>query len=140
MKQIITLLLLFSLSILCAVGLEQYQATGNGLSAKLQQIQEQPMVLQPANIDEGDTSAQTATIMKTYALHEKDTGSSDVQIAVLTERINQLSGHLKAHNHDQNTRRSLLKIIGRRRRLLAYLSREDINRYRDLIGKLGLRK
>ena len=67
MKQIITLLLLFSLSILCAVGLEQYQATGNGLSAKLQQIQEQPMVLQPANIDEGDTSAQTATIMKTYA-------------------------------------------------------------------------
>ncbi len=81
-----------------------------------------------------------AAIMKTYALHEKDTGSSDVQIAVLTERINQLSDHLKLHSHDQHTRRSLLKLIGRRRRLLAYLSREDINRYRDLIGKLGLRK
>jgi small subunit ribosomal protein S15 len=63
-------------------------------------------------------------IMKSYAINEKDTGSSDVQVAVLTERINQLSGHL----------------IGRRRRLLAYLSREDVNRYRTLIGKLGLRK
>ena len=79
-------------------------------------------------------------IMKSYAINEKDTGSSDVQVAVLTERINQLSGHLKSHSHDQHTRRSLLKLIGRRRRLLAYLSREDINRYRTLIGKLGLRK
>ena len=79
-------------------------------------------------------------LMKSYALHENDTGSSDVQIAVLTERINQLSGHLKEHTHDQHTRRSLLKLIGRRRRFLAYLSREDINRYRTLIGKLGLRK
>ena len=81
-----------------------------------------------------------STIMKSYAIHENDTGSSDVQIAVLTERINQLSGHLKEHSQDQHTRRSLLKLIGRRRRLLAYLSREDINRYRILIGKLGLRK
>lgn len=79
-------------------------------------------------------------IMKSYAINEKDTGSSGVQVAVLTERINQLSGHLKDHSHDQHTRRSLLKLIGRRRRLLAYLSREDINRYRTLIGKLGLRK
>ena len=79
-------------------------------------------------------------IMKSYAINEKDTGSSDVQVAVLTERINQLSGHLKSHTHDQHTRRSLLKLIGRRRRLLAYLSREDVNRYRTLIGKLGLRK
>ena len=79
-------------------------------------------------------------IMKSYAINEKDTGSSDVQVAVLTERINQLSGHLKSHSHDQHTRRSLLKLIGRRRRLLAYLSREDVNRYRALIGKLGLRK
>jgi small subunit ribosomal protein S15 len=79
-------------------------------------------------------------IMKSYAINEKDTGSSDVQVAVLTERINQLSGHLKSHSHDQHTRRSLLKLIGRRRRLLAYLSREDVNRYRVLIGKLGLRK
>jgi len=79
-------------------------------------------------------------LMKSYAIHEKDTGSSDVQIAVLTERINQLSGHLKDHSHDQHTRRSLLKLIGRRRRLLAYLSREDLNRYRTVIGKLGLRK
>ena len=79
-------------------------------------------------------------IMKSYAINEKDTGSSDVQVAVLTERINELSGHLKSHSHDQHTRRSLLKLIGRRRRLLAYLSREDVNRYRTLIGKLGLRK
>ncbi len=79
-------------------------------------------------------------IMKSYAINEKDTGSSDVQVAVLTERVNQLSGHLKSHSHDQHTRRSLLKLIGRRRRLLAYLSREDVNRYRTLIGKLGLRK
>ena len=79
-------------------------------------------------------------IMKSHAINEKDTGSSDVQIAVLTERVNQLSGHLKEHSHDQHTRRSLLKLIGRRRRLLAYLSREDINRYRTIIGKLGLRK
>jgi len=78
--------------------------------------------------------------MKSHALHEKDTGSSDVQVAVLTARILQLSGHLKAHSHDQHTRRSLLKLIGRRRRLLAYLSRTDVNRYRTLIGKLGLRK
>ncbi len=83
---------------------------------------------------------QKQSIMKTYSLHEKDTGSSDVQIAVLTERINQLSGHLKIHAHDQHTRRSLLILIGRRRRLLAYLSRTDVNRYRTLIGKLGLRK
>jgi small subunit ribosomal protein S15 len=81
-----------------------------------------------------------AVIMKSYAIRENDTGSADVQIAVLTERINQLSGHLKEHTHDQHTRRSLLRLIGRRRRLLAYLSREDINRYRTLIGKLGLRK
>ena len=80
------------------------------------------------------------SVMKAYALHEKDTGSSDVQVAVLTERIIQLSGHLKDHTHDQHTRRSLLKLIGRRRRLLAYLSQEDVNRYRTLIGKLGLRK
>ena len=80
------------------------------------------------------------SVMKAYALHEKDTGSSDVQVAVLTERIIQLSGHLKDHTHDQHTRRSLLKLIGRRRRLLAYLSQEDVNRYRSLIGKLGLRK
>jgi len=80
------------------------------------------------------------SIMKSYAINEKDTGSADVQIALLTERVTQLSTHLKAHGRDQHTRRSLLKLIGRRRRLLAYLSREDINRYRNLIGKLGLRK
>lgn len=80
------------------------------------------------------------TIMKSYGMHETDTGSSDVQVAVLTARINQLSEHLKAHSHDQHTRRSLLKLIGRRRRLLGYLSSTDITRYRTLIGKLGLRK
>jgi small subunit ribosomal protein S15 len=80
------------------------------------------------------------TIIKSYAIHEKDTGSSDIQIAVLTDRINQLSEHLKLHSHDQHTRRALLMLIGRRRRLLSYLNRTDVNRYRNLIGKLGLRK
>jgi small subunit ribosomal protein S15 len=79
-------------------------------------------------------------IISDYKLHEGDTGSSEVQVALLTERINQLAEHLKAHPHDQHTRRGLLKLIGQRRRLLAYISKTDVKSYRSLIAKLGLRK
>ena len=73
-------------------------------------------------------------------LHEGDTGSTEVQVALLTERINQLTSHMADNQHDYHSQRGLLKLVGRRRRLLAYLSREDIGRYRKLITKLGLRK
>jgi small subunit ribosomal protein S15 len=79
-------------------------------------------------------------IISDYKLHEGDTGSSEVQVALLTERINQLAEHLKAHPHDQHTRRGLLKLIGQRRRLLAYISKSDVKSYRSLIARLGLRK
>jgi len=73
-------------------------------------------------------------------LHEKDTGSTEVQVAQLTERINQLTGHMAENQHDYHSQRGLLKLVGRRRRLLAYLFREDVKRYRKLISRLGLRK
>ncbi|MFC2051003.1 30S ribosomal protein S15 [Chloroflexota bacterium] len=79
-------------------------------------------------------------IISDFKVHEGDTGSSEVQVALLTERINQLSEHLKAHTHDEHTRRGLLKLIGQRRRLLAYVSKRDVKRYRSLITRLGLRK
>ena len=75
-----------------------------------------------------------------FRLSENDTGSVEVQMALLTERINQLTEHLKLHPHDHHTRRALLKLIGRRGRLSAYLSMTDSGRYLSLIGKLGLRK
>jgi small subunit ribosomal protein S15 len=81
-----------------------------------------------------------ADIIKKFAHNEGDTGSTEVQVALLTERINQLTGHMVANRHDYHTQRGLLKLVGQRRRLLAYLSREDIDRYRRLIAKLGLRK
>lgn len=86
-----------------------------------------------------DKGKKTAVISD-YKVHESDTGSAEVQVAVLTERIRELAEHLKVHPHDHNSRRGLLKLIGRRRYLLVYLSREDSKRYRDLIGRLGLRK
>ena len=79
-------------------------------------------------------------IISDFKVHEGDNGSAEVQVALLTERINQLSEHLKAHPHDQDTRRGLLKLIGQRRRLLAYISKGDVKRYRSLITRLGLRK
>lgn len=79
-------------------------------------------------------------IIGTYSLHEKDTGSAPVQIALLTDRITHLTEHLKEHKHDEHSRRGLLKMVGRRRRLLKYLSRTDQQAYRELIGKLGLRR
>ena len=74
------------------------------------------------------------------ATHEGDTGSPEVQIAVLTKRINDLNAHLKEHPHDHHSRRGLLKMVGHRRNLLAYLREKDIERYRTLIARLGLRK
>ena len=74
------------------------------------------------------------------ATHEGDTGSPEVQIAVLTKRINDLTEHLKAHPKDHHSRRGLLKMVGHRRNLLNYLTKKDINRYRAIIEKLGLRK
>jgi small subunit ribosomal protein S15 len=79
-------------------------------------------------------------IISKFGLREGDTGSTEVQIALLTERINQLTGHMMANRHDYHTQRGLLKLVGQRRRLLAYLSREDVGRYRSLIARLGLRK
>ena len=79
-------------------------------------------------------------IMKEYARSEGDTGSVEVQVAVLTAEINRLTEHLKVHKKDYHSNRGLMKMVGRRRRFLAYLREEDVNRYRDLVGKLGLRK
>ena len=81
-----------------------------------------------------------SSIMETYKVKEGDTGSTEIQVAILTERINQLTRHMAASKHDFNTQRGLLKLVGQRRRLLNYLSKEDVGRYHQLIGKLGLRK
>ena len=79
-------------------------------------------------------------IINDYQVHGSDTGSPEVQVALLTERINQLIEHLKIHAHDHHSRRGLLKLVGQRRRLLAYLVRNDVDRYRAVIGRLGLRR
>ena len=81
-----------------------------------------------------------AEIIETYQAREGDTGSTEVQVAILTERIVQLTKHMSANRHDYHTQRGLLKLVGQRRRLLSYLSREDVGRYNSLIKKLGLRK
>jgi len=79
-------------------------------------------------------------IIKNFELHKGDTGSTEVQVAMLTERINQLTKHMADNRHDYHSQRGLLKLVGQRRRLLAYLSREDVSRYHSLIARLGLRK
>ncbi len=79
-------------------------------------------------------------IIQEYHVHDSDTGSPEVQVAILTTRINALIEHLKAHKHDQSSRRGLLKLVGQRRRHLAYLSHKDPDRYKELIARLGLRK
>ena len=79
-------------------------------------------------------------IIKDFAIHEGDTGSPEVQIAVLTRRIADLTEHLKQHKHDHHTRRGLMALVGRRRRMLTYLRDTDITRYRTLIERLGLRR
>ncbi|MDQ2715026.1 MAG: 30S ribosomal protein S15 [Chloroflexota bacterium] len=78
-------------------------------------------------------------IVENSRIHEADTGSPEVQVSILTTRINQLTEHLKIHKHDLHSRRGLLKLVGQRRRLLAYLSKKSPDRYRALIAKLGLR-
>lgn len=78
-------------------------------------------------------------IIDEFKINEKDTGSAEVQVAILTKRINELNEHLKVHKHDHHSRRGLLKMVGKRRNLLKYLKNKDINRYRTLIEKLGIR-
>ncbi|MBQ3436024.1 MAG: 30S ribosomal protein S15 [Bacilli bacterium] len=86
------------------------------------------------------TKEAKAKIVKEYARGKNDTGSAEVQIAILTEEINELTDHLKEHIHDYHSRRGLLKKVGQRRNMLAYLAKTDVKRYRELIKKLGLRK
>ncbi len=85
-------------------------------------------------------SENKATIIGVYQTHTNDTGSPEVQVALLTERINSIIEHLKTHIHDHHSRRGLLKLVGRRRRLLAYLRQKDKSRYLSLIDRLGLRR
>lgn len=86
-----------------------------------------------------DKEGKTDIINK-FELHEGDTGSTEVQVALLTERINQLTRHMATNRHDYNSQRGLLKLVGQRRRLLTYLSKQDVGRYHNLITKLSLRK
>ncbi|KNZ68253.1 30S ribosomal protein S15 [Thermincola ferriacetica] len=85
-------------------------------------------------------SEQKKEIINKYKLHEADTGSPEVQIAILTERINYLTEHLQQHKKDHHSRRGLLKMVGQRRALLNYLKKKDFDRYRNIIEKLGLRR
>lgn len=80
------------------------------------------------------------SVITEFRRYEKDSGSTEVQVAVLTERINQLTTHLASNQHDYDTQHGLLKLVGRRRKLLAYLSQNDVSRYNNLIKRLGLRK
>ena len=86
------------------------------------------------------TQDQKSAITQEYRVHETDTGAAEVQVAMLTTRINQLTEHLRANKHDYSSRRSLMKLVGRRRRQLAYLNKTDVGRYRTLIASLGLRR
>ena len=86
------------------------------------------------------TKERKQEIIETYKRDEKDTGSPEVQIALLTERINELTEHLKVHFKDNHSRRGLLKMVGKRRNLLNYLTKKDVQRYRDIVEKLKLRK
>lgn len=86
------------------------------------------------------TQQRKQELMSEYQIHETDTGSADLQVAVLTERINQLTNHLKSNKKDHSSRRGLLKMIGRRKRLLAYIQNKDFERYQKLIARLGIRR
>ncbi len=86
------------------------------------------------------TAERKDELIKSFAVREGDTGSSEVQVAILTERIKYLTTHLRANKHDYHTRRGLLKLVGQRRRHLRYLNNRDVNRYREIIARLGLRK
>ncbi len=84
--------------------------------------------------------AVKAEVKKEYKLHDQDTGSADVQVALLTSRIKELTEHLKQHKKDQSSRRGLIMMVNKRRKLLSYVQRKDEGRYKELIAKLGLRK
>ena len=84
--------------------------------------------------------ADKQAVIEEYRTHDKDTGSTESQVAVLTARITELTQHLRENKHDESTRRGLLKLVGRRRSLLRYLNSEDVGRYRTLIARLGLRR
>jgi small subunit ribosomal protein S15 len=86
------------------------------------------------------TQEKKQELISQYQVHETDTGSADLQVAILTERINQLTTHLKDNDKDHSSRRGLLKMIGRRRRLLAYIQKESTERYQNLIARLGIRR
>jgi small subunit ribosomal protein S15 len=86
------------------------------------------------------STEQKKSILSEYGLHDSDTGSPEAQVAMLTKRISDLTEHLKVHKHDHHSRRGLLLLVGRRRRLLNYLTKVDIERYRSLIQRLGLRR
>ena len=86
------------------------------------------------------TAEEKTKIVSDFKIHEKDTGSPEVQIAMLSQRINELTEHLRTHKHDHYSRRGLLKLVGRRRRFLNYLQRKDLEGYRALIKELGLRR
>ncbi|MBA4506036.1 30S ribosomal protein S15 [Corynebacterium sanguinis] len=86
------------------------------------------------------TAEKKSEILKNYGVHETDTGSPEAQVALLTERINSLTEHLKFHKHDHHSRRGLLLLVGRRRGLLKYLRENNVERYRELIARLGLRR
>ncbi|AWH95641.1 MAG: 30S ribosomal protein S15 [Dietzia sp.] len=86
------------------------------------------------------TTEEKKAVLAEYGIHETDTGSPEAQVALLTKRISQLTEHLKSHQHDHHSRRGLLLMVGRRRRLLKYIAKVDIARYRSLIERLGLRR
>jgi small subunit ribosomal protein S15 len=86
------------------------------------------------------TKERKTEVIEKYKREANDTGSPEVQIAILTERINELTEHLKVHQKDNHSRRGLLKMVGKRRNLLNYLAKKDVNRYREIVEKLGLRK
>lgn len=86
------------------------------------------------------TQERKNELISEFKTHENDTGSADIQIAILTEEINNLNGHLSNHKKDHHSRRGLMKMIGRRRKLLKYMRDNEVQRYRDLITKLGLRR
>ncbi len=86
------------------------------------------------------TQKRKQELISEYQVHETDTGSADLQVAVLTDRINQLTQHLKSNDKDHSSRRGLLKMIGRRRRLLSYINKQDSERYKQLIARLGIRR
>jgi small subunit ribosomal protein S15 len=99
-----------------------------------------PARLVTEGLDMALTKTEKDTIIQDYARHERDTGSPQVQIALLTQRIQQLTDHLKSHSQDQHSRRGLLKLVGQRRRHLKYLSETDPDGYREILQRLGLRR